>query len=628
MVILIFFVTNVTFSQDNVYAVQQIADSLKQNADAIVRYELMEVAIKSQREMEIREHRVVTVLNSKGLDAMNAYAHYDKTTRINAITATIYNDVGMEIKRIKRKDFKDVTVVDGGTIFSDNRVLFLEYTPTVYPFTMVYECETTTSNTAFIPTWHPIKEDGVSIEKSICKIQYPEALGFKYKSFNLADYKVTTREMEGQREFELPVTLASRYEDLSPVARIYPKVMFGLTQFHLEGVDGKATNWTEFGKWYQDEILTGTLALPEATVLKAKSLVGSETRPMAKAKILYEYLQSKVRYVSIQIGIGGWKPMYATDVDRLGYGDCKALSNYMKALLQAVDVPSYHTILYGNRTQKDIDPDFVSMQGNHMILCVPDGANPIWLECTSQDSPFGYQANFTDDRMVLVIKPEGGEIVKTKTYLPQENLLQTTGQYTLEDTGVINGNVTLHSKGTQYGYHYRLATEQALEVEKHYKHYWQNIENLKIVSYHFVDDKNQVDFEEQVQISAENYGKINQQNMIFAINGFNQSNAELKRIRNRKTPFEIQRGFTDQDDIEVTIPKGYVVEFLPSTMQIENKYGVYQATFVKKDAEHIRYSRKLMIKSGTYPKAEYDAYRLFREQVAKNDNAKVILKKI
>jgi len=165
---------------------------------------------------------------------------------------------------------------------------------------------------------------------------------------------------------------ALRDEELASFDHYFPKVMMGLEHFHLEGFDGTATNWLDFGKWYATKILNGTIDLSDQAIAKAKSIVGAETDPIKKAKILYQYLQDKVRYVSIQVGIGGWKPMQANDVDKLGYGDCKALSNYTKALLQAVGVPSYTTILYGNPSKMNIQNDFVSMQGNHMILCVPN----------------------------------------------------------------------------------------------------------------------------------------------------------------------------------------------------------------------------------------------------------------
>jgi transglutaminase-like putative cysteine protease len=166
-----------------------------------------------------------------------------------------------------------------------------------------------------------------------------------------------------------------------------------------------------------------------------KTLVGTETDPVKKAKIIYKYVQEKSRYVNISIGIGGWKPMLASDVDRLGYGDCKALSNYTKALLKAVDVPSYNTILYGNPKKRNIEADFVSMQGNHMILAIPNKNSFIFLECTSQVDPFGYQGTFTDDRDVLVVKPEGGEIVRTKIYQDEDNAQKSKGKYAIAENG-------------------------------------------------------------------------------------------------------------------------------------------------------------------------------------------------
>src|SRR5690554_7717907 len=102
-----------------------------------------------------------------------------------------------------------------------------------------------------------------------------------------------------------------------------------------------------------------------------RKLVENESDTRKKAEKIYKYVQDRTRYVSIQLGIGGWKPMNAKDVDRLGYGDCKALANYTKALLDAVDSPSYYSIIHNSPTKRDVTQDFVSMQGNHGILAIP-----------------------------------------------------------------------------------------------------------------------------------------------------------------------------------------------------------------------------------------------------------------
>ena len=93
----------------------------------------------------------------------------------------------------------------------------------------------------------------------------------------------------------------------------------------------------------------------------------------------------------------------------MGYGDCKALTNYTRVLLKTVGIESYYTVVYGDRRIENFEQDFVSMQGNHIILAIPSNDNYIYLECTSQTSPFGYNADFTDDRYALIVKPEGGK---------------------------------------------------------------------------------------------------------------------------------------------------------------------------------------------------------------------------
>jgi hypothetical protein len=615
-------------AQKSEYTSLLIPDSLKQNANAVAHFDQIDILISSQRNMNIKHKRVVTVLNEKGQGNINACEYYDKKTTVESIQATIFDAFGNEIKKIKRKDFKDQCVTDGGTVFSDDRYIYLDYTPIQYPFTVIYESEIETSATAFIPQWYPLNNYFLSVEKCILNVNYPENLGFKKMELNFSRFKINkTIDTSTQLSYVATNIPAQRQEDYSPVYSILPKVMMGLELFHLEGVDGNAKTWKEFGQWYSDKILTGTTELPEETKSKIKNLVGDEKDPIKKARIVYKYLQEKSRYVSIQVGIGGWKPMLANDVDRLGYGDCKALSNYARALLNAVDVPSYNTLLYGDRNKHDIQSDFVSMQGNHMILSIPNGENYVFLECTSQDNPFGYQANFTDDRNVLVMKPDGGEIVRTKNYENKDNSQIGKGNYSIDDNGDFSGKIAIVSEGSQYSQKYHLETAQPTEREKHYKEYWDNINNLKINKITFSNDKEKVSFTENADISAVNYGTISNNKMIFVVNAFNQNSGAVKRIRNRKNQFEIQRGYYDADEISVALPTGFTIESIPATFELNTKFGEYKTEIIKKDNNNLTYKRSIFIKKGLYKSTEYDEYRLFMEQISKNDNAKIILTK-
>lgn len=618
------------FAQKTEYSSLLIPDSLKQNANAVVRLNQIDITISSQRNMNIKEKRVVTVLNEKGQSSIDAYENYDKRRVVKNIQATVLDAFGNEIKKIKRKDFKDQCATDGGTIFSDNRYIFLEYTPIKYPFTIIYESEIETSTTAFIPQWFPLNDYFLSIEKTVLNVNYPDNLGFRKKEFNFSNFKVTkTVDTSTQLSYISTNILAQKNEDYSPsVSKIFPRIMMGLESFNLEGVDGNVKTWKEYGQWYSDKILTGTMELTPETKAKIKSWVGDEKDPIEKAKKVYKYVQEKSRYVSIQVGIGGWKPMLANDVDRLGYGDCKALTNYTKALLNEVGVPSYNTLLYGDRNKRDIQSDFVSMQGNHMILSIPNGEKYIWLECTSQDDPFGYQGTFTDDRDVLIVKPEGGEIVRTKIYPDKNNSQINKGEYVLKANGDLAGTITMISEGSQYGQKARVEKMQPTEKEAYYKEFWDNISNLKINKNVFSNDKEKVILTENMEISAENYGKISNGKMIFVVNAYNQYMGNVKRIRNRKTPFEIQRGYYDTDEISISLPEGFTMESMPNNFELNTKFGEYKTEIIKKDDKNLVYKRFLFIKKGFYENTEYDEYRLFMEQISRNDNAKIILTKI
>lgn len=621
--------TLISSAQKSEYSVLNVTDSLKAGADAVVRLDKMDIDITSQRSMSIKVQRIVTVFNESGLSDIEAYQGYDKSTSVKNIEAIVYDAFGNEIKKIKRKDFKDQSAVSGSTLFSDNRVLFLEYTPISYPFTIVYNSEIESSNTAFLPQWYFLGGTAVSIEKCILNVTYPNNLGFKKKEFQLAGYNIRkTVDTDTQLSYVATNIFAQKAESLSPSGRdLYPRIMMGLESFHLEGVDGTAKTWEAFGKWYNDKILTGTTDLSEETKAKIKALVGDEKDPIKKAKIIYDYVQKKSRYVNIAVGIGGWKPMLATDVDRLGYGDCKALSNYTKALLQAVDVPSYNTILYGDTYKSNIQSDFVSMQGNHMILAIPNGDNYTFLECTSQDDPFGYQGVFTDDRDVLIVKPEGGVIVRTTVYEDKGNTQLDKGIYTIDENGNFSGSVSILSEGSKYSSKQTLESFQPTEKESHYKKYWDNINNLKLGKITFINDKENVRFKEDIQVSATNYASISANKMIFAIDAFNQNTGNIKRIRNRKNPFQVQRGYLDVDEIEINLPTGFAIEFLPSNYELKGKFGDYKTEIIKKENNKLLYKRSMLVNKGKYSNREYDEYRLFMEQIARNDNAKIILTK-
>ena len=262
-----------------------------------------------------------------------------------------------------------------------------------------------------------------------------------------------------------------------------------------------------------------------------------------------------------------------------------------------------------------------------MILAIPNKDKYVFLECTSQVDPFGYQGTFTDDRNVLVVKPEGGEIVRTKIYEDTGNTQISKGTYSIAENGDFSGKIGIVSEGSQYNQKFNNDKLSPTEMEAFYKDYWSTINNLKIKKITFKNDTEKISFTENAEISAVNYGNVSANKMMFALNAFNPLTQSVKRIRNRKNPLEIQRGSVDIDEIEIALPANFSIEFLPSNVEINGKFGEYKTEIIKKDNNNIVYKRKFFLKKGLYTNKEYDEFRLFMEQISRNDNAKIILTK-
>ncbi|PTT08749.1 DUF3857 domain-containing protein, partial [Flavobacterium sp. HMWF030] len=237
------------------------------------------------------------------------------------------------------------------------------------------------------------------------------------------------------------------------------------------------------------------------------------------------------------------------------------------------------------------------------------------------------QGTFTDDRDVLVVKPEGAVIVRTNIYADNGNSQKEKGSYTIDENGHFSGSISIYSEGSIYSSKSRIEHLQPTEKESHYKEYWNNINNLKLGKITFTNNKENISFTEDVQISATNFATISGNKMIFAVDAFNQNSGNVRRIRNRKNPFQIQRGYLNTDEIEINLPTGFTIEFLPSKVELKGKYGEYKTEIIKNENNKLTYKRSMFLNKGKYSNKEYDEFRLFMEQVSRNDNAKIILTK-
>ena len=613
------------------YDVSLIPKELMPYANAVVRSSNETVEVKDLNDVEYHITKAITILNKNGDDRARLIAEYDKMTELKYIKGYIYNSFGQQISKFSKSDCEDYSAAHDFSLFEDARMKV--YTPSItqYPYTIVYDYAYRSKQTLDLDKWEPVEHHGVAVEKSsftfICKPDF----NIKYKAAKVTAEPLITTDAHGLKTYTWQISnqKAAKYEPYSPHYSDYlPSVEIAPQKFNYYGIDGSYNNWTELGKWEYDNLISTRQALPPETIQHIKEITKDITDPKLKAKKVYEYMQSKTHYISVQVGIGGNQPFLAADVDKQNYGDCKALVNYTQALLKAIDINSYYCVVQADDDYTvGLQNDFPSMeQGNHIILCVPFKSDTTWADCTSQTIPFGYLGAFTDDRNVLACTPDGGKLLHTPKYTFNDNLKNRKANFTIDNSGAISGSMTTTFKGVDYEYRDELINEAKSEQDKMLQKIYP-INNLLIDKLDITQDKSfNPSTTETVNLHARDYASFSDGKYYFLLNTINRITETPKEIRNRVNDVYIARGYTDDDEITYTIPSGYHLQKDPLNVFVEKPFGNFKVTMVLKGNQLI-FKRRLQLVGGTYSKDIYQDLVDFYKAIVDADDYNVALVK-
>ena len=332
---------------DDIYSIKNIPTNLLENAQAIKRMEHREFTINSTRSTKMRHHYAITILNENGEEHAGLVVFYDNLSTVNSIKGTLYNAYGAVVRKLKNKEIKDASAADDNNLAEDSRVKTHNFQYKDYPYTVEYEIEVENKYTFMFPSWNPQQGEYFSVQQSDYTLIYPESYKVRYKAYNYSGKPEETAE-KGKRKMKwqassLPAIkvpfATSSWADMATV------VYFAPSDFEIEGYKGNLSTWDGFGA-FQQSLNKDRDVLPEAIALHVKNLTSGITNVKEKINILYHFLQQNTRYISIQLGIGGWQPFEAAYVAKNGYGDCKALTNYMYSLLKAAGITSHYTVVF------------------------------------------------------------------------------------------------------------------------------------------------------------------------------------------------------------------------------------------------------------------------------------------
>ncbi|MFD2287366.1 DUF3857 domain-containing protein [Pedobacter petrophilus] len=615
-----------TFAQVN-YDADLILPQLRSRANACIRNEEITVDMRAPDNVIRLQKKVITVFNENGDDDARMVIGYDKNTSIKSIKGEIYNAAGILTSKFNLNNFSDVSAADGFSLFIDSRLKYFRPSVNQYPYTVSYEIETRNKQNLIIRDWVPALENNISVEKSSYTFISKPADQVRIQMQNYKGEPVETIDEKQKKQVWLISNLAAtRSEPYSPDPEHYlTKVQIAPKQFYYYGRTGSYSNWQDLGKWVYDDLLKERTALPIPTLQAIKILVKDDSNEKEKARKIYKYLQEKTRYISVQIGIGGFQPVAASEIDRLGYGDCKALVNYMQSLLKAADIESYYCVVEAGSLKKNIDPAFASMaQGNHIILCLPLKGDTTWLECTNQKIPFGFLSDFTDDRIVFACTPTGGKLLKTPKLSAQNNLQIRKAELNISQDGDITGKINTLFSGAQYDNREIIIDHPLAEQRKLLKTAY-NVDNIDFTDVGFSQKKEiSPQLTEDLKLSIRNYAPINGTKMYLQLNAFNIQ-PTIQELNSRMLPVYINRGFTDEDTIEYELPENVKTELiLIEDKNLKNPFGEYKRS-VSKQGRKLTYYRKLVLNDGTFPPEKYAEFSKFINDVNIADHLKLVL---
>lgn len=619
-----FLLTFSALSQE--YPVTEIPEELKDGMDAVTRYHSGEFEVLSISKAKFRTKRVITILNKDGNHNALLTVYYDDLRNVNEFQAVKYDANGKKIDKLKKSDLNDESAVSGGTFFDDSRVLWYDFRQDDFPYTIEFEYETTYKFLYSIPDWAFIDAYNESVEYSSYTVKSPASLTPRYKSINTGNPVVSENNGTFSATWTEENMRAIPYEPYSkPLGDIAPKVILSPGLFEFEGYKGDMSTWDGIAQW-QNKLNEGRDNLPAATIEKIKKLT-SGMSDYEKTKTIYEYMQNNTRYVSLQLGIGGFQPFAAKFVDEEGYGDCKALSFYTQSLLKSVGVNSHYTWVSAGNNPPQVDPDFPNDTFNHIILCVPNKGDTLWLECTNQVMPFGFLGDFTSDRDVFLITDDGGKIVKTPSYDHNDNFQTIKSEVELFE----DGNANIKSNVLYSGLTYDSKIGVLNGGKERQKKWLEN--NIKISSFileefKFKNNKDLIPTAElEARLVARNLTSQSGSRYFLQPNLMNKNVFIPNKDSDRRRQINISYDVSETDSIYYTLPENYVVEAFFNPIEISSQFGTYKAEITQLDDGRILYLRSYNQNKGLYDPSLYQEFTDFHKRVVRADKKRISFKK-
>jgi hypothetical protein len=399
--------------------------------------------------------------------------------------------------------------------------------------------------------------------------------------------------------------------------------------------------WAQIGNWYEG------LAAPRSEggadlATTARSVAGAGDF-MAKLTNVADFMQQQIRYVGIEIGIGGLQPHAAEDIFHSRYGDCKDKATLMIAMLDAVGIRATWVPVDDRRGV--VDPKAPSLVGNHMIMAIeiPHGyENPrlqavvtaktgkryLIFDPTNPYVSIGELPDYEQGGYGLLVAGTDSQVIQLPVLQPADDVTQRAAKFALAADGTLTGNVTVMRSGASgWGLRDRLAMDSDKEQRELVEHLLQEDFSTFTLGTEKAENVRVLDkpLELEYQVTAPAYAKT-AGTMLLVRPRVVGSDAWGLDDKARTVPISFDGERTWKDDFDVTIPAGYAVDDVPDPVNLDVGFATYHSE-VKAEGDVLHYQRDYVLKKLTLAPDEYGTLRKLEAAITADEDSDAVLKK-
>ncbi len=542
-----------------------------------------------------------------------------------SLQATIFNASGKKIKELKKKDIRESSV-SNSSVYDEHKTKYFKISYPKLPYRLqrikVYEI-----NSAFFwPDWDPQKS--VDVERAELEIILETPVEFDYQNIGRIGEPEIFTDARGFKHYRWIAENVAAFENEYRYAtedafqigvKIMPK------EFNLSGFRGTNETWQSFGNWYYRLIKNQLFFAPEINFFDSLSAVADIKQ---RVRHLYRYLQDKTRYVQIYLGVDGWRPHSVTRIHNVKYGDCKDLSVYMIALLEKVGIKAYPALVL-TRDKGWVDAGFPGNSFNHVITVVPILQDTLWLECTSDVTPYNDLPESVEGVNVLLVKPDNSELIRTPISPAEANKSKLIAKAkllfnrTLRIDGVVtySGNRAIDARGMLK------ELEKTKQREWFLKSFSMKAGDAKINSFLInalsnPDTVLTIEFSLDLQYYARKAGS----RLIIEPRLFHKIYFDGEKPEDRLMSLLNMSRFVDEDSVEFEIPEHLKFKISAKNDTINSQFGEYRSHIISEN-------NKLFWKSSFVSSArdvtleDYPEYYNYMTKVKEKAQKKVILRR-